>query len=126
MTHVDMPILIYSYYRLAGGAEKISKFTPERVAQLPPEPVIDSTPAWRDLTFSNITATATVAGGAIWGKPGLCVSNVNFVNVSLAAPGGFNIYNARGIHFQDCHLKLGGGQKLTTYNADVTTANTTF
>lgn len=120
MTNVQMPVLIYSYYRTAGGPGKISKFTPKRIAALPAEPVTDTTPVWRDLTFSNITAHATVAGGTIWGKPGLMVSNVNFVNVNLTAPGTFNIYNARDIHFQDCRMKLKDGDQFTTYNAGVT------
>jgi polygalacturonase len=124
MTNVQMPILIYSYYRLAGGAGKISEFTPARVAALPVEPVTDTTPIWRGITFSNITAYGTVAGGAIWGKPNLPVSNVNFVNVSLTAPGPFNIYNARGIRFQDCRMKLKNGDKFTTHNANVIVTNT--
>lgn len=124
MTNVQMPILIYSYYRTAGGPGKISKFTPKRIAALPVEPVTDTTPVWRDLTFSNITAYATLAGGTIWGKPGIPVSNVNFVNVNITAPGPFNIYNARGIRFQDCRMKLKNGDELTTYNATVTVTNT--
>ena len=123
MTNVDMPVLIYSYYRTAGGARKISGMTPAKVAVMPAEPVIKTTPAWRDITFSNLTATATVAGGAIWGKPGMAVSNVNFVNVDITAPGPFNIYNARGIRFQDCDIRLKDHQKLTLYNADVTVTN---
>ncbi len=124
MTNVQMPILIYSYYREAGGAGKISKFTPKQIAAMPVEPVTGTTPVWLDLTFSNITAYATVAGGTIWGKPGMMVSNVNFVNVNITAPDPFNIYNARGIRFQDCRMKLKNGDKFTTYNAVVTVTNT--
>ena len=125
MTNIQMPFLIYSYYREAGGAGKISKLTTKRVAAMALEPVTDTTPIWRDLTFSNITAYATVAGGTIWGKPDMMVSNVNFVNVNLTAPGPFNIYNARGIRFQDCRIRLkNGDNKFRTYNADVVVTNT--
>jgi len=123
MTNVHMPVLIYSYYRTAGGAGKISKFTPEQAAALPEEAVTNTTPAWRDITFSNITANATVAGGAIWGKPNMMVSNVNFVRVNISAPGPFNIYNARGIRFEDCTMRLKDGDKFTTYNAEVVVTN---
>ncbi len=126
MTNVQMPILIYSYYRMAGSAGKISRYTPGQIAALPAEPVTSTTPVWRDLTFSNITAYATVAGGTIWGKPNLAVSNINFVRVNITAPGPFNIYNAHGIRFQDCRIKLKGGEKFTTYNADVVVTNTEF
>jgi polygalacturonase len=126
MTNVQMPFLIYSYYRLAGSGGKIIRFTPKQIAAMRAEPVTTTTPVWRNITFSNITAYATVAGGTIWGEPNMPVSNVNFVNVHLTAPGGFNIYNARGIHFQNCRINLGNGKKFTTYNADVTTANTEF
>jgi polygalacturonase len=120
MTNVQMPILVYSYYRTAGSAGKISRFTPAKAAALPLEPVLDTTPIWRDITFSNITASATVAGGTIWGRPNMPVSNVNFVRVNITAPGPFNIYNARRIRFQDCSIKLEGGRKFTMLNADVT------
>jgi polygalacturonase len=124
MTNVQMPFLIYSYYRQAGGPGKISKLKPKQIAAMPVEPVTDTTPIWRDITFSNITAYGTVAGGTIWGKPNMLVSNVNFIRVNLTAPGPFNIYNARGIRFQDCRIKLKDGDKFTTYNADVTVTNT--
>ena len=48
------------------------------------------------------------------------VSNVNFVNVNITAPGPFNIYNARGIRFENCNIQLKGGEnKFTTYDAGV-------
>ncbi|HTR40857.1 MAG TPA: glycosyl hydrolase family 28 protein [Pseudomonadales bacterium] len=118
MTNVQMPILIYSYYRSAGSPGKISKITPAQAAAFKAGPVTRTTPIWRDITFSNITATATVAGGAIWGLPQMPVSNVNFVNVDITAPGSFNIYNARDIHFDNCRIQLGGGKKFTLYNAE--------
>ncbi|MGB8371124.1 MAG: glycoside hydrolase family 28 protein [Limisphaerales bacterium] len=124
MTNVQMPILIYSYYKTAGSPGKISRVTPAQAAALAAEPVTDTTPVWRDITFSNITAAATVAGGAIWGRPEMPVSNVNFVHVNITAPGPFNIYNARGIRFQDCHIRLKDGDTFTLYNADVLVTNT--
>jgi polygalacturonase len=124
MTNVQMPILIYSYYKTAGSADKISRVTPAQAAALAAGPVTDTTPVWRDITFSNITAVATVAGGTIWGRPEMYVSNVNFVHVDITAPGPFNIYNARNIRFQDCHIRLKDGDKFTLYNADVVVTNT--
>ena len=124
MTNVQMPVLIYSYYKTAGGAGKISRVTPAQAAALAVGPVTDTTPVWRDITFSNITAAATVAGGAIWGRPEMYVSNVNFVHVDITAPGPFNIYDARGIRFQDCQIRLKNGDKFTLYNAEVVVTNT--
>jgi len=124
MTNVQMPILIYSYYKTVGSAGTISRITPARAAAFTAEPVTATTPIWRDITFSNITAVATVAGGAIWGRPEMLVSNVSFVHVDITAPGPFNIYNARGIRFQDCHIRLKNGDKFTLYNADVVVTNT--
>jgi polygalacturonase len=124
MTNVQMPVLIYSYYKTAGSAGKISHITPAQAAAVAVEPVTDTTPVWRDITFSNITAAATVAGGTIWGRPEMLVSNVSFVHVDITAPGSFNIYNARGIRFQDCQIRLENGDKFTLYNADVVVTNT--
>jgi len=123
MTNVQMPVLIYSYYRTAGSPGAISRFTPARVAAFKAEPITATTPVWRDITFSNITATATVAGGAVWGRPEMLVSNVNFVHVDITASGPCDIYNARGIRFQDCHIRVAGGKNFTLYNADVVVTN---
>ena len=125
MTNVQMPILIYSYYKTAGGAAKISHFTPAQVAAMEAQPVTATTPVWRDITFSNITANGTVAGGTIWGCPEMAVSNINFIRVNINAPGPFNIYNARGIRFENCDIRLKDGQKFTMYNADVVVTNIT-
>lgn len=126
MTNVQMPFLIYSYYRIAGSPGKIIRYTPRQIAAMRTEPLVSTTPVWRDLTFSNITAYATVAGGTIWGKPKMPVANVKFVNVNITAPGGFNIYNARSIYFEDCRIHLNGGEKFTTYNATILVNDTTF
>jgi polygalacturonase len=123
MKDVQMPILIYSYYRDAGSAGKISKITPRQAAAFKAGPVTRTTPIWRDITFSNITATATVAGGAIWGLPQMPVSNIDFANVNITAPGSFNIYNARDIRFDHCRIELGGGKKFTLYNAKGVVSN---
>ena len=115
MNNVQMPILIYSYYRSAGSPGKISKITPAQAAAFPTGPVTATTPIWRDITFSNITATASVAGGALWGLPQMPVANINFVNVDITAPGPFNLYNAHDIVFDHCNIE--GGKRFTLYNA---------
>jgi polygalacturonase len=115
MTDVQMPILIYSYYRSAGSPAKISSITPARAAAFPAGPVTVTTPIWRDITFSNITATATVAGGALWGLPQMPVANITFVNVDITGPGSFNLYNVRDIVFDHCQIE--GGKKFVLYNA---------
>lgn len=125
MTNVEMPVLIYDYYRLARGAPKISKFTPGTVAALPNDPPAAALPVWCNITFSNITANATIAGGTIWGKPAMAVSNVNFIRANITAPGPFNIYNARAVRFSDCQMHL-RDSKFTTYNAEVSATNTLF
>lgn len=117
MNNVQMPILIYSYYRSAGSPGKISKITPKQAAAFPMGAVTATTPIWRDITFSNITATASVAGGALWGMPEMPVSNIHFVNVDITTPGPFNIYNARDIRFDHCNIQIGGDKKFTMYNA---------
>jgi polygalacturonase len=117
MTDVQMPILIYSYYRSAGSPGKISKITPAQAAKFPVSPVTKTTPIWRDITFSNITATASVANGALWGLPEMPVSNIHFVNVNITGPGPFNIYNARDIRFDHCHFDFTNGKKFVLYNA---------
>ena len=97
----------------------------------PSTPVNTTTPIWRNIVISNLTATATTGNniaGIIWGRPEMPVSNLTLCNVTIATPTNtFEIYNAQGIQIIDSPLTAPNttANTLTLYNAQVTITNST-
>jgi hypothetical protein len=89
----------------------------------PAKPVADRTPIYRDITFTNITAT-TARGqraGLIWGLPEAPVSNVLLRNVMITADKPFGVYNAQGVRLENCKIVTPDGEnKLSSGNSQVT------
>ena len=115
-------IVIYSYYNEFGTPIGI---TP---AVASTQPVgFNAVPIWRNITFSNVTATVASGGiaGIIWGRKEALVTNVTLSKVSISASSTFDIYNARGIQFIDSQITVPGANTLDLYNAEVTITNTT-
>jgi polygalacturonase len=126
MTNVGYPIVIYSYYNEFGTPNNIS---PQIAMTQPGTPVNGTTPIWRNIVISNVTATATTGNniaGIIWGRPEMLVSNLTLCNVMIATPTNtFDIYNAQGIQIIDSPLTAPNttANTLRLYNAQVTLTN---
>jgi len=126
MTNVRYPIVIYSYYNTFGQPDFI---TPQIAQNRPVASVNATTPVWRNIVISNLTATATTGNnisGIIWGRSELLVSNLTLANVMIATPTNtFDIYNAQGIRIIDSPLTAPNtaGNTLRLYNAQVTVTN---
>ena len=123
MTNVTFPIVIYSYYNQVGTPNNISPATAagEAVA-----PVTSTTPIWRNITISNLTASAASLGiaGIIWGRTELPVTNITLAKINLTAPKTFDLYNVRGMQAVDANLSLSGSAKtFTLYNTGLTLSN---
>ena len=123
MTGVRYPILIYGSYNAEGREFRDhTKLTPETAAKYPAAPLTPLTPVYRDITFSDITAT-TESGrraGLIWGLPEAPVVNVLLRNVTITADKPFGIFNAKGVRLENCKITTPEGvNKLTTTNAQV-------
>ena len=119
LTNVKSPILIYGYYN--GG--KSLNVSASLAASYGPSNVTSHTPIWRNITFSNITATSTVDAGILWGRTEMLVSNVTLDHVTITSPKTFHIYNARGIRMVDTRITQASGSTYTMYNAQVTLTN---
>jgi polygalacturonase len=125
MTNVDQPIVIYGYYSEFGSPSAI---TPQQAATQAVAAATSLTPAYRNLTFSNLNITASsglgYAGGIIWARTELPATNIVFNRVNLTADNGFDIYNAAGVQFVDCNLtaRNGGGQ-IMLFDAQATVTN---
>ena len=123
MTNVGFPILIYGEYMATNREYRaLHKLTPEIAASYPAAPVTDRTPMYRDIVFSNITATAQSErrAGLIWGLPEAAVSNVVLQQVNITADKSFGIYNAQAVRFVDCKIITPNGvNKLSVTNAQL-------
>ncbi|HZI31201.1 MAG TPA: glycosyl hydrolase family 28 protein, partial [Candidatus Binatia bacterium] len=100
MTNVQTPIYFYSYYTNSGTSSGV---TFDQAASYPVFPVSSTTPIWRDIVISNLTAFAASgrSAGILWGRPEMCISNVVLDHVNITASKYFEIYNARGIQLID-------------------------
>jgi polygalacturonase len=126
MANVGCPILIYGAYMATNRQYRaLQTLTPEIAASYPARSITDRTPAYRDITFSNITATAQSGrrAGLIWGLPEMPVTNVLLQQVNITADKPFGIYNAQGVRLVDCKVVTPAGlNRLSCTNAQVTIA----
>ena len=128
MTNVDWPFLIYSYYEFSLGTISVANpaYAANVVATDTVTQVTSTTPIWRNITFSNITAYANNTRPAlmIWGLPQMNVSNVVFQKVTLSSARTAEIFNARGIQFIDSRLNFPAGTNaMEFFNAGVIITN---
>jgi polygalacturonase len=73
---------------------------PSNPANDPAQAVTATTPIFKNITFTNVTATNCTSPGLIYGLPESLISNVTLTNVNISAPNattGFKVYNARNI-----------------------------
>jgi polygalacturonase len=111
MTSVYWPVFIASYY-----------------PSLPPNPttnasatVTSTTPIWKHIKISNLTATGSTVAGILYGLPEEHINDVTFNDVKISATTGMDIYNATGIVFTNgSSVTVSSGNAVTIYNATVT------
>ncbi|HUI08209.1 MAG TPA: glycosyl hydrolase family 28 protein [Verrucomicrobiae bacterium] len=138
MTNVNIPIAFYANYGAIGSPSKYIHISPEDVAVTNgPQTVSSSTPQYRNITISNLTAVGNsgVQGPGtlavfMYGLPEMLISNVAMYNVNILGrtnnDGACCIYDAQAIRIIDSNLTapLTDTNVLTLYNADVTITNT--
>ena len=124
MTNVGMPILIYGAYNAKEKQYRnLPKLTPEIAGTYPSAPATDLTPAYRNITFKNITATTEQGkrAGLIWGLPESVASNILLENVNITAERPFGVFFAKDIKLVDCKITTKEGEnKIEISNARVT------
>jgi hypothetical protein len=124
MTNVGCPILIYASYMATNREYRaLDKLTPEIAATYPAREITARTPAYRDIMFSNITATVQPGhrAGLIWGLPEMAVTNVLLQHVNITAERPFGIYYAQGVRVVDSTIITPGGvNDFSCTNAQVT------
>ena len=121
MTNVGYPILIYASYMATNREYRaLNTLTPAIAATYPRSEITSRTPIYRDIIFSNITAT-TQSGkraGLIWGLPEMAISNVLLQRVNITADKPFGIYDAQNVRLVDSKIITPEGvNKLSCTNA---------
>jgi polygalacturonase len=111
MKNVHPAISIVCYYQYSTN-DKYPKNDPA-------QPVTETTPIFRNIHISNVTATATKDAGFIVGLPESVVSNVVLENVHITAETGLTIANAKGIQLKNVEVSVKEGPPFTTENAQV-------
>src|ERR1017187_5241595 len=128
MTNVNFPIAIYGYYNTIGTPKTTIDFTPGDAAADGPQVVTGTTPIWRNITISNMTATAVGGNidGIILGVPEMLASNITLCNVNISASTKtFCIYNAQDIQIIDSNFTAPSSTNtFTLNNAQIIITNT--
>jgi polygalacturonase len=123
MTNVEFPILIYASYMATNREYRaLAKVTPAIAATYPSAPIAPRTPFYRDITFSNITATVAPGNraGLIWGLPEAAVTNVVLDHVTITADKPFGIFDAQNVRLVDTRIITPEGiNKLASTNAQI-------
>ena len=116
MTNVPTPIGMTSYYPTD-----------------PTDPTVDTpmattatTPIWKNITITNMTATGSTNGGVLFGIPESKISNVTFDNVKIQANTGMRIFHSTGISFTNgSSVTPKSGAAVTAFDAMVSGVTTT-
>jgi len=111
MTNVQPAISIVCYYQDSSQA-KYPKNDPA-------QPMTDTTPVFRNIRISNVTATSTKDAGLIVGLPESVVTNIVLENVHITAETGLTMANAKGVQLKNVTVSVKEGPPFTTDNARV-------
>lgn len=129
MTNIKYaPILIYSYYGTYGNPTTAG-ITPA-VAAGTAVGSVSSTPVWRNIVISNLTATAAQPG-MIWARTELPATNIVLSKLNITSTDGspgdsaFALYNVRGVQVVDSQILPAGSSTFELFDSQVVFTNTT-
>ncbi len=117
MKNVNPAITFTCYYMTNSAGDPVQRFAPPND---PAQPVNETTPVFRNISVSNLTATCQKSAGVIIGLPESPIANVVLENVSIrAVTAGLSIRNARGIRFKNVTVVNQHGPPFILENAQV-------
>ena len=117
MKNVDPAITLTSYYMNNSARDLVERSAPK---EDPAQPVNATTPIFRNIRISNLTATCQRSAGIIIGLPESPISDVVLENVHItAATAGLSVKNARGIQFKNVTVTNKEGPPFIVENAQV-------
>ncbi len=105
ITNVNFPIQIYSYYNEVGTPSSIA---PGTAAATPVDAITNTTPIYRNINFTNITATSASGFpiGIIWARTEMPATNITFNNVRISGDESFDLYNVYNAQFINCNFTV--------------------
>lgn len=110
MNDIQYPIFISSYY----------PHEPKNPEDDPIQAVTATTPQWKNIQLNGISIKNSENALIIWGVPEGGIDSIKLSDVTIEADKGMIINNAQNIVFDKCTVTVKSGDKLKTYNADVT------
>lgn len=117
MKNVDPAITLTCYYMNNSARDPVERSAPQND---PAQPVTETTPIFRNIRISNLTATCQRSAGIIIGLPESPISDVVLENVSItAATTGLSVKNAKGIQFKNVTITSKEGPPFIVENAQV-------
>lgn len=117
MKNVKVPIYITSYYPERGIPKVITGDTGQ--------PVNATTPIWRNIRITNVTAEGGTTAGRMVGVPEMPISDVVLTNVKISAGKPFQIWNAKGVRFVSSQVTVPKGNAIDAQQAEVVGVDTT-
>jgi polygalacturonase len=125
MTKVGTPIEITSWYGSNSTNANANPANPKTVANAA---ATSTTPIFKNITFSNITATGATHAGDVYGLPQEAISKVTFSDVKISSTGtGMDLFYASGITFTNgSAVTCSSGAAVTIWDATVTGVTTTL
>jgi polygalacturonase len=117
MKNVNPAITFTCYYMTNSAGDPVPRFAPPND---PAQPVNETTPVFRNICISNLTATCQKSAGVIIGLPECLISNVVLQNIRIAAATtGLTIKNVEGIQFKNVTVINQQGRPFILENAHV-------
>jgi polygalacturonase len=116
MKNVDPAILLSCQYGGTSSRDAVQGAV-DKPETIPP--VTETTPIYRNIRFSNVTATADRMAALIEGLPESAISNVVFENVRITSATGFKIQHAKGIQLKNVEITPKQGPPFILENAEV-------
>jgi hypothetical protein len=86
----------------------------------PALPVTETTPKFRNIRISNLTAMSTKSAGVIVGLPESLIINFILENVHITAATGLTIANAQGVELKNVTVTVKKGEPFILHKAQVT------
>ncbi|MGA2138824.1 MAG: glycosyl hydrolase family 28 protein, partial [Verrucomicrobiia bacterium] len=131
MSNVNFVIAFYMHYDWIGAPSSSINESPFGASTDSVQAVTGTTPIFRNITISNVTATGIGGNiaGIIWGLAESLVSNVTLSQVNISpSTKTFCIYDARDIKIVDSNLAAPNtsSNTLTLYNSQITVTNAAY
>lgn len=114
MKNVATPINLCTYYP--------DSSIPSSASSDAAQTVTSTTPNYKHITFTNITATGATTAGLIWGLPEQYISDVVFDDVQITATKGMTANFVKGMVFENnSSITVSSGNAfISTYKATIT------